>query len=103
MKLGIAVLMVVVIFAACLPVLSPATGKGTDYPCGIDGHTCSSESGGGCCDEQEICGHDHTNADQDPTDTCPVGDCCYVGPGADEAPPNLMMHRQTVRPQTPRQ
>jgi len=58
-----------------------------DYPCNAyRAHLCSLQSGGGCCDEQEICGHDTVD---DPTNTCPAATCCYVGPGPDIAPPKL--------------
>lgn len=50
-------------------ILTPPTGPGTDYPCGLYGVECSNHM---CCGEGFACGVD------DPT--CPAGMCCYVGP-----------------------
>ena len=49
------------VFVACQtpPVLEPAVGPGTDYPCGVHGVVCLTLDGkpnGGCCSEGETCG-----------------------------------------------
>jgi hypothetical protein len=50
--------------------LTPATGHGTPYPCGVGGAACGGDM---CCSEGFICG----NADA--FVACPVGMCCWVG------------------------
>jgi hypothetical protein len=68
-------------------VLTPATGPGTDYPCGVSGRVCQNKM---CCGEYDVCGGD------DPS--CPVGSCCFFG-----EPPEFMTRDggalQRVRPQ----
>jgi hypothetical protein len=74
-RLSLVVLTAAVVVACQAPaVLTPDR---TDWPC-HDYHSrqCSTASGGGCCYDNEICGHDEL---QDPTHTCPVGMCCYDG------------------------
>lgn len=55
-------------------ILTPATGPGTDYPCGVHGLVCRAHAGY-CCNENEVCGGD------DPS--CPAGMCCFVGSSLD--------------------
>ena len=87
MKRLLAAALVVTIAVVACATPSVLTPPRIDYPCGrYRAHTCSLQSGGGCCDEEEICGHDTVD---DPTNTCPVKMCCYVGPGEDVAPPPL--------------
>jgi hypothetical protein len=59
-----------VVVAACTTpsVLTPATGPGTAYPCGVDGHACSNKA---CCSNAEVCGGDEIG--------CPPTMCCFVG------------------------
>ena len=47
--------------------LTPATGPGTDYPCGVDGRQCSDK---GCCSQSEACGGEPG---------CPAHSCCFSG------------------------
>lgn len=50
--------------------LTPKTGPGTDYPCGVQGLSCG---GGMCCDQNETCG------DGSAFSGCGKGLCCFVG------------------------
>jgi hypothetical protein len=61
-------------------VLTPGTGPGTAYPCGIDGVVCSDSPDGGplaptgmCCTEGQVCGGAFPNVG------CPSGMCCAEG------------------------
>lgn len=66
------------LFAAIAPVLAtscatpailtPKTGPNTDYPCGLNGHSCG---GGMCCDNGSECGGQFSS--------CPAGECCFHG------------------------
>lgn len=49
------------------PLLNPRTGPGTDYPCGLHGHSCGNSM---CCPQDYDCGG---------VPWCPVGQCCYTG------------------------
>lgn len=51
-------------------ILTPATGPGTLYPCGVDGQVCPDTSE--CCATDEVCGGQ-------PFSGCPEGMCCYAG------------------------
>jgi len=66
------------------PILTPPTGPGTSYPCGVSGLVCTTNGApnGYCCGETQTCGADdrHTkypSAAEDPT--CPSGSCCDDG------------------------
>lgn len=56
---------------SCHGLLTPETGPGTAYPCGIGGVECG---GGACCPEYHVCGYDG------PWSRCEPGYCCYDGP-----------------------
>ena len=73
------ILALAILVAACgqQSVLHPPQGPGTDFPCGYQGISCDVHSGDGCCDGGEYCGHD---LQQDPTGTCPKGECCAGDP-----------------------
>lgn len=75
--------------AACAPsILTPPTGPGTEYPCGISGHQCA---GGGCCSNDSTC-CDGT--------TCTAGYCEFLG--VDEAVrPDASGARRVVPQYTP--
>jgi hypothetical protein len=47
--------------------LTPATGPGSDYPCGVGGKLCIDK---GCCSESEDCGG---------APGCPAHSCCFFG------------------------
>jgi hypothetical protein len=65
------------------PAVKPATGPGTEYPCGVRGISCGNHM---CCWEGDECGSDR------PGSTCPADMCCWVGtPGGFSA-------RRTVTP-----
>lgn len=49
--------------------LVPASGRGTAYPCGLQGVSCSP---GWCCD-----GLDSLCGSNEPASRCPAGECCY--------------------------
>lgn len=51
-------------------VLTPKTGPGTSYPCGVGGVECPGHM---CCGEGETCGGAF------PAVGCPAGQCCFVG------------------------
>lgn len=55
------------VIACSASILTPPTGPGTEYPCGVNGHQCS---GGGCCSNSSTC-CDGT--------TCTAGYCEYIG------------------------
>lgn len=63
-----------------LPILTPATGNGTPYPCGVNWYVCAKSplQGGGCCMNGDVCG-----GDQGPNVpvTCETGMCCAGGEG----------------------
>lgn len=60
--------------ASCsLPILTPKTGPGTDYPCGVHGILCRP---GWCCSDTDICGSAEAGS------RCPPMECCFEG--ADE-------------------
>lgn len=65
MKLFLAPLLL----AACTApaTLTPATGPGTSYPCGVDGKVCADH---GCCSQSESCGGEPG---------CPAHSCCFTG------------------------
>lgn len=59
-------------------ILTPPSGPGTPYPCGIGGTVCMGEDGGAtgmCCGSDEVCGGA-------PFSGCAAGFCCYIGAGA---------------------
>jgi hypothetical protein len=64
----------VLITCASPSILTPPTGPGTDYPCGVNWYVCA--KGGGCCMESDVCG-----GDQGPNQpvVCPEGMCCNEG------------------------
>lgn len=49
-------------------ILKPKTGPGSDYPCGLNGHSCGNSM---CCDNGSDCGG--------PVPSCPAGLCCWHG------------------------
>lgn len=59
------------VVAACAApsILTPRTGPGTSYPCGLNGHECPD---GQCCGNAQVC-CDGT--------TCTAGYCEFVGGG----------------------
>lgn len=67
----IVVLGSVALVLACHGTLTPATGPGTSYPCGIGGVSCGNHA---CCPENHICGY------VGPFARCEPGYCCYDGP-----------------------
>ncbi len=74
-------------FVACNTprILTPGTGPGTAYPCGVNGVVCLTPQGrpsGFCCDEHNVCGGEQPHTPM----TCPVGACCYVGVDSVRAP-----------------
>ena len=70
--------------------LTPAVGRGTDYPCGVDGVVCP---GAMCCQEEETCGGGF------PSVGCPAGQCCFIGVGAERKDGGMGVFRQ--HPQIP--
>lgn len=66
------------------PILHPAVGPGTSYPCGVSGVVCLTEEGkesGWCCWEGSTCGgpiHSRFYVG------CPEGECCDIGPSNDQ-------------------
>lgn len=66
-----------------MPILHPATGPGTDYPCGIQGLPCGGHM---CCWQGDVCGGQ-------PLSGCPANYCCFVGDDSDGvgAKPNRKM------------
>lgn len=54
-------------FGAC-DVITPPSGPGTAYPCGLHGHSCGN---GYCCADGEECGN--------LSKTCPADSCCWYG------------------------
>jgi hypothetical protein len=64
-------LFVLLLVSACMTplVLTPETGPGTPYPCGVGGHSCGGHL---CCSEDFICGGT-------PYSGCPATLCCFVG------------------------
>lgn len=72
----------VLVACATPSILTPATGPGTTYPCGVTGVVCLTPQGqpsGYCCDQNNVCGGQQPDAFQ----SCPVGTCCYEGSAAD--------------------
>ena len=60
-----------------LPILNPATGPGTGFPCGTQGQSCGNHM---CCQaEIEDCGGGPFNG-------CPAGYCCYNGDDTEDNP-----------------
>jgi hypothetical protein len=77
------VIAIAVIALACGPsILTPKTGPGTDYPCGVGWYVCpnSPVKGGGCCLESDVCG----GQQPDQPVTCPSGMCCNEGIGQND-------------------
>lgn len=67
----LAAVLLALTFAACgESILTPATGPGTEYPCGV-GHTVCTD--GMCCGVGDVCGGSFPNVG------CPAGACCYEG------------------------
>ena len=65
-----ALLLMLVACASSTPsILTPKTGPGTDYPCGVHGRSCGNHM---CCDEEEACGGV-------PFSGCPANMCCFTG------------------------
>lgn len=58
------------VIACSHSVLTPPSGPGTVYPCGLQGISCGN---GMCCWLGDVCGGGPFNG-------CPAGYCCYVGP-----------------------
>jgi len=63
-------LFALVLVACGASILTPPTGPGTAYPCGIGGVSCP---GNMCCNEGNVCGSNSGFAG------CPEGQCCFVG------------------------
>lgn len=59
-------MLLVVLLAACATI-TPPTGPGTEWPCGVWGVQCPN---GACCPYAHECGGNGR---------CPEGACCYVG------------------------
>jgi hypothetical protein len=55
-------------------ILTPSTGKGTEYPCGVSGIECDDHT---CCPPRNVCGGDKG------VFGCPPGLCCYIGPSGE--------------------
>lgn len=73
----VALFTVVVILAfsdGCAPaILTPPTGPGTEYPCGVNGVVCvgaDAKPTGMCCPETFVCGGPYPNIG------CFSGECC---------------------------
>jgi hypothetical protein len=69
---------------ACVgPATNPPTGPGTDYPCGLQGHSCGNHM---CCWLDEDCGGQNPSADGKTAYGCPAKMCCYNGEDTYVAP-----------------
>lgn len=62
-----------IVVAACNTptILTPKTGPGTPYPCGVNGTLCTTQHM--CCGPDETCGGEPASVG------CPKGMCCYLG------------------------
>lgn len=73
---------ILLVLAACSTpgILTPATGAGTSFPCGVQGTVCLTPAGrpsGFCCPSENVCGGQQPDTFQ----SCPENACCFVGPG----------------------
>jgi hypothetical protein len=50
-------------------ILTPPTGPGTEYPCGVDGTVCTVQKT--CCPANNTCGGEPDAVG------CPPGECCF--------------------------
>lgn len=86
-------------FTACYgsDVITPPTGPGTEYPCGVWGVECSHDAKGSmCCPQDHICGT------TGPFSQCTPGYCCYDGDhwplaARDAGPPEPELQRRVYR------
>jgi hypothetical protein len=69
---GVAALVLAAALGGCSTpaiLVSPPTGPGTEWPCGLRGVVCG---GGMCCWSGDVCGGK-------PFSGCPAASCCFVG------------------------
>lgn len=70
LRLLIVLMLVALVATGCAgPFVTPPSGPGTDWPCGLQDHQCHN---GACCWADYDCG--------DLTPGCPADACCYGGP-----------------------
>lgn len=77
---GLAVGFAILVAGGCATpaILTPPSGPGTEWPCGTSAHQCLDAQGsatGTCCDDGYVCGGQGADSFQ----TCPAGECCFVG------------------------
>jgi hypothetical protein len=81
MVIGCTYLAAIVVAACNTPtILTPKTGVGTSYPCGVNGTLCTTQHM--CCGPNETCGGEPASVG------CPKGMCCFIGEGSFEMRPS---------------